>query len=251
MKKKILVAAAALAVAAAVVLVIVIARLDSIVKVGVEKVGPQVTQTPVTLAKVHVGLLSGSGSVEGFVLGNPEGYKSEFAIKVGTASLSLDAGSLLTDKIHIKQVLVVAPEITLEGALGGKNNLTKIMDNVQAAAGPAPAKDGTPAPAQDKKAAGKKIQVDEFILRGAKLHLSLSVGPLGNAKTTVPLPDIILKDLGKDSDGLTGAELTRKVLQEIVSSSLKAAQDAVAGAGKLGGEGVNALKSGLKGLLGK
>lgn len=247
MKKILFGLAIGLVILGVVAVVVLSTMLGSIIKAGVEKGGPSITQTTLRLDSARVGLFSGSGAMHGFTLGNPQGYKSDFAIKVGTASVSLEPKSLFTDKIHLKQVLVLEPEITFEGGLGSKNNLSKIMENVQAATGA----QGKPAPGKEKPAAGKKIQVDEFVLRGAKVHLNLSVGPLGSAKTTVPLPDLQLKDLGKDGDGLTGAELTEKVLKEVIASVLQVAQKAVADASKVGGQGLDAVKGGLKGLLGK
>ena len=46
--------------------------LGNIVKVGMEKVGPKVTQTSLKVDSVSVGIFSGSAGVNGLVLGNPE-----------------------------------------------------------------------------------------------------------------------------------------------------------------------------------
>lgn len=195
--------------------------LDGAIKKGVETIGPQIAKVDIKLAGVNVSILSGAGSVKGLVIGNPEGYKTDNAISVGTASLGLSPGSLLSDKIVVKHVRVEAPEITFEGGLGG-NNLSKILDNVTAAAGGETK--GEMAPKEDT--AGKKLQVDDFLITGAKLKVSLT-GMAGQT-VTVPLPDIHLTGLGQGSDGITGAELTRQVLGKVVEAATKAAaSDAV------------------------
>ena len=60
-----------------------------LVKKGVEKVGPQITKTEMKLDKVSISILSGSGALHGFTLGNPEGYKTPSAIKFGEASVGV------------------------------------------------------------------------------------------------------------------------------------------------------------------
>jgi uncharacterized protein involved in outer membrane biogenesis len=102
--------------------------LDDIVKKGVETVGPQIVKVPITLNEVHIGLLTGSAKVKGFVIGNPDGYKTSSAISVGLAEVGVNPLSVLSDKIVIRSVHVESPEITFEGNPLSKNNLGDIMD---------------------------------------------------------------------------------------------------------------------------
>jgi AsmA-like protein len=205
--------------------------LDSGIKRGVEAVGPMLTKVNVKLDSVSVSLLSGSGKVKGLVVGNPEGFKSPSAIQVGTASLSLQPGSLLSDKLVIKSVNVQAPEITFETDLKG-NNLSKILANVESATGGTSTSEKPKEPAQAK--ASKKLQVDEFVLTGGKIHVALTT--LGGKSATVPLPEIRLADLGKGPEGITAAELTKLVLQAIEKSAAQAASGAVADLSKQAAE---------------
>jgi hypothetical protein len=47
---------------------------------------------------------------------------------------------------------------------------------------------------------------------------------LGNSQSaTVPLPEIHLKNLGKDSDGITAAELSKQVLQAVLQKAIEQA----------------------------
>jgi uncharacterized protein involved in outer membrane biogenesis len=103
-------------------------------------------------------------------IGNPEGYKTPQAISVGSTTLTLKPGSLLSDKIVIQQIEVIAPEITLEGGLSG-NNLQQIQANLEKTTGGSDTTKATNAPAA--KQASKKLQVDSFTITGAKLHIAL------------------------------------------------------------------------------
>ena len=201
--------------------------LGSIVKKGVETVGPQITGTEIKLESATLSLLSGSGKLKGLQVGNPEGFKTESAIKVGSVSVGVVAGSVFSDKVHVTQVNVQAPEITFEGGLKG-NNLGKLLDNVQAAAG---GSDKTGAASKDKSSS-KKLQVDDFVISGGKIHLTIDAGPLGGKSATVPLPEIHLTNLGGGPDGITAADLTAKVFKELLQAAIPAAEKAVVDLGK-------------------
>ena len=199
--------------------------LDPIVKKGIETVGPSITKVPVTLDGVHISLLGASGKVKGLVVGNPEGYKTPNAISIGVAALSLKIGSILSDKVVIKSIEMREPEITLEGSLNG-NNLSKILDNLSGP--PSTTPQGTNQP-PTSSAAAKKLQVDDFLITGAKLHIAITgvAGPL-----TVPIPEIHLKNLGAGPDGITPAELLKQVLTPLLAEAVKVATDELRKAGK-------------------
>ncbi len=196
--------------------------LDSAAKRGVETVGPMLTKVSVKLDSVSLSPLSGTGRIKGLVVGNPEGYKTPSAIQVGSARLALEPRSLFGDKLVINSVNVQAPEITFETDLKG-NNLSKILANVEATTG-----GGKTAPAQtpEEAKANRKLQVDEFVLSGGKINVSVTA--LGGKSVTVPLPEIRLTDLGKGPDGITAAELTKRVLQEVERNAVQAASGAAA-----------------------
>jgi uncharacterized protein involved in outer membrane biogenesis len=271
MKLKIILGIVVLLVVLLVVAVLIVgAHLGDLVKAGMETAGPKVTQTTLTVDAVNISLLAGSAGVKGLALGNPEGYKAPQSISVGNTAISLVPSSVLSDKIVIHSIEVRAPEITFEGNPLGANNLSKIMDNVNAVTGSganAGANAPAPAPAGEKKP-GKKLEVDDFLITGATVHANLT--GLVNKEITVTLPDIHLTDLGKGTDGITGADLTQKVLGEITAETIKtlissatqlgkgmtdAAKNALNGAvqntGLTGSNSVDKLKNGLGGLFGK
>jgi len=233
--------------------------LGNLVKAGMQTVGPKITQVPITVDAVHLSLLTGAGKVEGLVVGNPAGYKTPQAISVGVAAVGVNPLSVLSDKIVVRSVEVRNPEITFEGNPFGANNLTKIRDNVNTAT----ASSQQPATNQTTQAAGKpgkKLEVDDFLITGAKVHVSLS--GMGGKEVTLPLPDIHLTDLGKDADGITAADLTRRVMDALTSATVKAVSNSAKdigkgvenlgkGAGKTVGESVNKITSGLGGLFKK
>jgi len=244
------------------VVLIVGFRLDDIVKAGIETFGPKITQTTLTVRSVNIGILTGAASVNGLVLGNPTGFQSPTAVSVEKTSVSVAPASVLSDKIVIKTVEVRSPDITFEGNPFGANNLKKIMDNVNAFAGSAGTTPTANAPAQaGANKPAKKLEVDDFLITGAKVHAQINTGIL-NKEINLTLADIHLTGLGQGAAGITPAELTQKVLGQITTSTIEALGKAVTDLGKnlgnLGGtagkaaaDSVDKVKKGLGGLFGK
>lgn len=216
--------------------------LGSIIKAGVEKVGPMVTKAPVKLDSANVSVFSGRGELKGFVLGNPAGYKTPDAIKVATIAIAIAPGSVLKEKKHIRSIKVEGPELTYETDLKG-SNLGKILDNV---GGSAEQEEKVPAP--DRKKGETRLQVDEFVITGAKVHINASL--LGSG--TLTLPEIRLTDLGSGPEGITPAELSKKVLTVVLNETTKAiaanAGKLLEGGKALGTGAVDQLKKGGSGI---
>lgn len=225
MKKLIIKTVVALLVLVLLALVASYFFLGSLIKKGVETVGPKITQTEVKLESATLSLFSGTGTLKGFVLGNPAGFKTDSAIKVGSVTLGVEPGSLLSEKIHVTEITVQAPEITFEGGLKG-NNLSKLLENVQASSG------GGAKGASNDSGASKKLQVDNFVISGGKINVSVGVAVLGEKSATVALSEIRLTNLGSGPEGITTADLTRKVLDEILKQAIPAAEKAVRDLGK-------------------
>jgi hypothetical protein len=228
---------AALVVLLVVAVLVVGTHLGQIAKAGIELAGPKVTQTTLTVDAVDVSLFGGSAGIKNLVLGNPDGYQAPHSISVSNAAVTLVPSSVLSSKIVIRSVVVTAPEITFEGNPLGANNLSKIMNNVDAMAAPAdraatnaaPAPANSAAPAGEKKPA-KKLEVDDFLITGAKVQAHLT--GLVNQDLTIPLPDIHLSDLGTGPDGITAADLTKKILNEVTTDVIKALASSVTNLGK-------------------
>ena len=90
------------------------------------------------------------------------------------------------------------------------------------------------------------------MIRGGKVHVSV---PMLNQSATVNLPEIHLQDLGKGSDGITAAELSRQVLQVIVEKAEQEASGVLADMMKGGkfmgkdlGGATNTVNQATKGL---
>jgi uncharacterized protein involved in outer membrane biogenesis len=220
--------------------------LNSIIKQGIETVGPRATGTEVKLAKADISILSGKGELRGFLIGNPEGFHAESAIKFDTVRMALDLSSVRSDKIIIEEIFIDGPEITYEKS-GRSDNIKAILNNVKAFAGESKS---APQPEKGKKPEGaeKKLQINSLIIKNGKIHMSTTL--LKGQKTTLPLEDIHLKDLGKDGKGTSMAQVMEIVLAAVNKNTVNAVADSVTSIGSTVEKSKEQLK-GLKGLFGK
>ncbi len=232
-------------------------KLDSLVKYGIESGTPPVVQTSVSVDSVKLSPFSGTGVIEGFVIGNPKGFTGPRAVRVGLADVALDTNSVTTDKIVIKHIRITDPEINLEAGLGG-TNLKHIADNAknfvsQQTGGAAGKESAAPAAGDGKPKKDLKLQVNELLITGAKLSAS-AAGIVPGANANVTLPDIRLSNLGSGGMGISPAELIAQVLSRISTEAAKASasgqlKNLLQGSGaKIEGGG---LKGAAKQLFGK
>lgn len=239
MKKKLIGIAIALLLLLGIAVVVLGLSLDKIIKHAVERAGPAITKVDVKLDAVNLSLISGSGSLQGFALGNPEGYISPTSIQFDRASLALQPSSLMEDKVIIRHIRLDAPVITFEGSLRG-NNLNDLVKGMQSGENKT-----AEAPAASTEEAGtgtsRKLQVDEFSLTGATVHAKIQ--ELGGETKTLVLPDIQLNDLGTGPEGITAKELSQVVLNKIVKTTLEALINSGGDLNKLGESALKDLEN--------
>ena len=208
-------------------------NLNGIVAGVIESQGSAATQTSVQVTGVDIQLADASAALSGLSVGNPEGFSGN-AIELGGFSVKLDASSLTSDTIVVKDITVDGARINILQQTGG-NNLQKLLANLRAM---------VPEEAPESEAAGKKVIIDQFTLNGASASVSI---PELNETREVSLPSIVVRDIGRESNGATAAQVAEQILRPVVekaiaSASVEAAKDRV---GKEIGKAVDGLLKGL------
>jgi len=201
-------------------LIFVITNLDRGIKTAVESIGPEITQSQVTLSSVDLSLTTAKGSFSGLRVGNPEGFAAANAFTLGEISFAMNAESLATDTIIIESLRIVAPEITMERA-DGRSNLDQIQSNIAAYL-------GTEHSSADEAASesGKKFIIRDLRITDGKVHYAI----LGGKGLDLALPDLHLTDIGQ-SEGKSGGVTAAEAAGEIVSAITSAAGKAVSQSG--------------------
>ena len=233
--KKILAIIAVLVIAAIAAYFVLQNPLGRLVKLAIEEFGPEMTQATVKVSKIEISATDGRGALSGLFLGNPKGFKSDYALKAGTVEIELEPASLAKDVMVIHKILIDAPQIGYEKA-GGVTNFDAIQRNVEAYLG---AKDGKGEKA--KQGSGKKMIIDSFVIRNAKVNY--------NGMMELTLPDIELRNVGKKTGGATSAQVVKAIVAEL-NTQLAIALAKAAVIGGVGGVVVGAGAA-IKGLFDK
>jgi uncharacterized protein involved in outer membrane biogenesis len=237
--KKLSIGVAALAGLCVVALIIASFSLGSIVKAGVNDYAPKLTGTRVSVSGATISPLSGSGTLRGFVVGNPKGWSGANLASLGSLHLSVAPKSLFGDHVVINDIEINAPEFDYETKIVS-SNVGDLLANIEHATGmSAKTKSGKPI----------KFEVKHFAVRNGRVRLGA-----GKAALSIPLPPLELSDLGTSQGGITSVELATAVMHaltdDIVSAATHAAIQAGGTSGAAAAQAVNDARAKLKGIFG-
>lgn len=238
---KILRVVALLVILAVVAIVVMALNLNTLVKNGVETVGPMVLGVDVELQESDLSLFSGGGSLKGLKVHNPEGYKTEHLFNMKEVTLQVNPLSVTGDTIHIKKIIVDSPHVIYEGGLLN-SNLKTLLDRLKGKEESSPTQPGTDEPKEETESPSKekKLIIDHLLIKGVKMGVSSKL--LQGKALTLPLPPIELKDIGKDKGGATPAEVVTQVVKKLYTAVEPAIKKAF---GNLGA-GLNKVKDQIK-----
>ena len=208
-------------------------NIDVLVKYAVAEYGSAMTQAKVSVDTVKIAPADGKGTISNLLIGNPAGFKTAHAIKVGQIDVDIDIASVTRNVIIIRRIAINAPDVNYEKG-DSMTNFDAIQKNIANYLGPT-----------DSKQEGKKLIVEELTIRDARAQDSAA---FMNGKTvTVPLPDITLKNLGKAKGGISPGELGQEI-----AGALKAKLSAAVSFDRLmksTGEALEKAGAAVKGLF--
>jgi len=216
--KKVLIGLGVVVVVVVGAVVYLVGNLDSLIKQAVEDVGSEATGAKVSLAGVELSLTDGRGALKGLRVGNPSGFKTDYAFDLGGISVTLDTATVNSDPVVIKEIAIDGPKLIYELA-GSGSNIDAIQKNVDAyakqfAGGGSDSGSG---------GEGPKLVIEDLYIRGGQVDVS--AGFLEGQSLGTALPDIHIEDIGKDEGGASAGE----VASEIISSLTDGIGGAVSG----------------------
>jgi hypothetical protein len=213
----------------------------------VEAGGGAVLGVPVKVEAVDYRFFRGLVRVKGLEVGNPAGFKTERAIRVGEITVAFLPRSIFSDTLIIKRVYVNAPDITYELGLA-KSNIGRILEQVEGSG----AKENVAEKPAKKDPGGKKVVIEDLLIEHGHVHLGATLA--GGVAVPIHLPSIHMTDVGKESgSGASVVEVVKKVMGSILGAVTHAATGAVGavggGAKAVGNEAVKLVHGGVTGVF--
>jgi uncharacterized protein involved in outer membrane biogenesis len=185
-------------------------NLNSIIKDGVETMGPKVTQTTVKLGSSNISIFDGEGELSDLVIGNPKGFQSKSAFTLDSIKMAVDKESLTKDVIVVKSINISGPKITLEVS-NKSNNIKTIRKNVSQFTASHGGGKGSQA-AGSAKGSDIKLIIEDVLITGGEVKI---VAPAIKQEASSNLPDIHMKAIGKDKNGVTVGEASLIIMEEV------------------------------------
>lgn len=191
---------------------------------------PKFTGTGFAIERFYVNPWSGTVRVNGVRLANPDGFGSAPALSVRSFALDVSISELFGNRLHVRELLI---DDTFASYYShkGTNNMDVILANVDKALGSdEPREEAAP---EAKQKSEMKFIIDHVRISGTKVKLMKS-----DMVPALPIIDIEMRDIGKESGGATFSEVAKAFTDAFVKG-LSAAGE---GLGALGG----AIGSGIK-----
>jgi hypothetical protein len=182
--------------------------LDRIVKSGIESIGSEMTGTQVRVESVSISPISGSGTINGFTVANPDGFDGELMMNIAELSISLDVTSLLSDEILVHEIILNEPGFYIEQTLSG-NNVMQILDNMDATA--------------ESESSETSMIIERFYMENAGIYAGATF--VEDVEASYIIDSLEIRDIGRDNETAdtieTIAELADKVADEVLSEAVK------------------------------
>lgn len=186
--------------------------LDSIVSSGIEETGSEITGTAVTVDNVSISPFSGSGTISGFRVANPEGYSQEYAFEIEDFSIELEPLTLFSNEIVVNSITISGATVYVEQKVP-ENNIREIMDHINSL--------------PEGEASDSQLIIEYFLLENGTTQLYTEVG--GDQSASVSISKIELENLGRDGQMDTAEKVIKQIAEEVAGKSLRAAIESGAG----------------------
>jgi hypothetical protein len=176
---------------------------ESGIRRAIEIAGSNALGVPVTVTGVSLSPFTGEGSIRGLSIANPEGFDAPYAIELGGVDIAINVGSLASDIIEIKSILVSDANITYE---------TKVVtDNIRTLLNNLPGANAAPViEANPDAPTSPKVVISDLRIMNPQINLHTRV-----ASAPIPLPDIQLQNIGEKNNAVTVAEAARQIIGAI------------------------------------
>ncbi|MFD2531122.1 DUF748 domain-containing protein [Gracilimonas halophila] len=199
MKNKVLKIVGGFVVVIIAAILVITLSLDGMIRSGIEENGSELLQTQVTVDNVSVSIFSGSGTISGFTVQNPEGFSNEPALYIKEASMNMDIWSLFSDQIVVNEIIVKSPDLFFE-EIGVGVNLKKLNETMDLAS---------------EESSETSLIIQYLLIEDGNITVSSS---LERERTT----EVTLDDIGRNGTN-TIKQSVRQVLKPLLQKAMEEA----------------------------
>ncbi len=196
-----------------------------VVKTAANRTVPGITGTEFRLGEFGLNFYTGKIRLGDIRLGNPEGYSPSDAVRLGLFNIDMDVGSCFEDTIIVHEIALRDMYVSYVKR-NGKTNFDVICDNIAGEKEPEvvveePAQTDEsisikwpqsdegeqPQPDDGSTVSQKKVIIDRVEISGLTFQWE---------RIPLPLPKIVLKDIGRESGGVSWEVAWREILTQLL-----------------------------------
>lgn len=197
--------------------------------------------------------LKGIVGISNLRIDNPKGFANEHLVKLQQFTLNLDPDSMVTDTLLIKEIKIEKPRVSYERQIK-TDNIKMFQETIEGAfARREEVMDKAEEELDVKAGEGQKVIVEHLLVKDGIVKAKISALPTA----PIPLPDIEMKDIGKEEGGATLGEASSKIFTAfydaiigVVANTTGIAGDALKGAGAFTFDTLGNLTGGVGDLVG-
>lgn len=184
--------------------------LDRIVSTAIEKGGSAATGVPTRVGSVDAGFFQGHLGLERLTVDNPPGYSDAKFLACEELRAEWDNGTLLDQRIVVRQLTVRGLRLELErnGSGGNWEPLLKRMSQQRSPGSSNPPPSGST----------RSVAIDSIVLEDIRCGLTLSDVPIVGGRKELRLPRLELKGLQTDGDAV---HIAGVVLEAVIQATLE------------------------------
>jgi len=173
-------------------------NLNGVVAHAITHYGSQMTQARVSVDAVEIRSTDGAGVVRGLHIGNPSGFRTPHALRVGLIEVAVDLRTVADPVVVVQRIVIDGPDVNYEKGHAA-TNFDAIQNNIAHALG--------------SSSSTRKLIVNELVIRNATAHATAPL--LGGKTVTAALPDVMLRNVGRAEGGITPTQLGQVVARAI------------------------------------
>ena len=210
---------------------------------------PKMTKTTFEMSRLYLNPYTGRFELGGFVLGNPKGYSDPVAASISNLVVDVAMNTLADKYVHVEEITVDGVFVSyIDGGEHDVDNFTQIQYNV---AGGKEKYEAAKKKAEKEKAENpveeevedeidelekKKYVIDRLTVKNVRVKYGIL--------PAISLPvDIVLTDIGKESEGATLSEVLDSVWKAILKG-VSSVGDGVKAIGNLFSSGADKVGDG-------
>jgi len=192
-------------------------NLDEIIRSTVESQGTKQLQVTTKLGGVHLSVFSGGLSLKDFSIGSPKGFTAPEMLALGKASVNVTMDGIKGNPKRVGSITLDKPKLVIEQ--NGLNlNFKALVDQLPKSDTPA-----QPAPQPTAPADQMKLIIDQININGAEVAFKAGIPGL-DKELSIPIPDLVMKNLG-NADGSQNGLALKDVVVQVITGMVASAAD--------------------------